>query len=105
MGALVQQAAAIAFKNTIKRLWKPVDDTAVLSDDDKNHVKDQVLSLMLSTPELVQRQLSETIAIIAQHDFPQDWLSLMPTMAEKIQQPDYHAIGGVLRTALPLFRR
>lgn len=101
----MQQAAAIAFKNTVKRQWRSEDGQAsVLSDADKEQVKAQVVQLMLATPERVQKQLSEAIAVIAKYDFPDHWQSLMPTLAERLAAADYHAIIGVLRTAQPIFR-
>lgn len=41
-----------------------------LSQEEKDAVKGSILDLMCSVPSDVQKQLSEALAIISQHDFP-----------------------------------
>ena len=99
----IQMAAAIAFKNLLRRQWTSEDSK--LSGEDRAAVKHAVVDLMLRAPDNIQRLLSEGIAIIADHDFPQEWDDLLPHLVSKFSTPDFNAINGVLRTASPLFRR
>ena len=99
----LRQAAAIAFKNLVRRQWASEDSQ--LGEADRISIKTKVIELMLHAPDSIQRQLSEAIAIIAKHDFPERWQELLPLLVEKFATPDFGAINGVLRTANPLFRR
>ena len=67
--------------------------------------KSSLPNLMLSTPPLVQAQLSEALSIICAHDFPQQWPELLPELQQKLQTSDLHIICGVLATANSIFKR
>ncbi|XP_045151350.1 exportin-2 [Echinops telfairi] len=60
---------------------------------------------MLSSPEQMQKQLSDAISIIGREDFPQKWPDLLTEMVNRFQSGDFHVINGVLRTAHSLFKR
>eukprot|EP00054_Salpingoeca_dolichothecata_P005032 m.32842 g.32842 ORF g.32842 m.32842 type:complete len:972 (-) comp15079_c0_seq1:180-3095(-) len=102
----VRIAAAIAFKNFIKRNWAPDDTNAeTISQEDRVAVKTEVVDLMLQCPRSAQLQLSEAIAIIGKHDFPEQWPDLLGYMVSKFEAGDFNHINGVLQTAQQLFRR
>eukprot|EP00051_Salpingoeca_urceolata_P014441 m.183859 g.183859 ORF g.183859 m.183859 type:complete len:978 (+) comp18088_c0_seq1:151-3084(+) len=107
----LRQQAAITFKNFIKRSWDPDGETdtggppAIISPGDREAIKQKVVELMLRLPESMQKQLSETIAIIGKSDFPDKWPNLLPDMVAHFATGDFNIINGVLRTAHPLFRR
>lgn len=63
------------------------------------------MHLMLSSPEQIQKQLSDAISIIGREDFPQKWPDLLTEMVNRFQSGDFHVINGVLRTAHSLFKR
>ncbi len=98
-----QQLAAVAFKNTVRRQWPP-DSEAPIEEADRITIKTHIMDTMLAAAEPVQRQLSEAIATIAHHDFPEQWQDFLPNLVAKLAQPDLHVINGVLRTANPLFQ-
>ncbi|KAF9794424.1 hypothetical protein SFRURICE_009680 [Spodoptera frugiperda] len=102
----IRVAAAIAFKNFIKRNW-PIDEDGVnrIHASDRNTIKTLIVSLMLKSPEAIQRQFSDAVSIIGKCDFPENWPSLIPEMVEKFNTGDFHVINGVLRTAHSLFKR
>ncbi|KAF9416074.1 hypothetical protein HW555_006486 [Spodoptera exigua] len=102
----IRVAAAIAFKNFIKRNW-PIDEDGVnrIHASDRNTIKTLIVSLMLKSPEAIQRQFSDAVSIIGKSDFPENWPSLIPEMVEKFNTGDFHVINGVLRTAHSLFKR
>jgi exportin-2 (importin alpha re-exporter) len=60
---------------------------------------------MLSTPVSVQRQLTEALAIISKHDFPQNWPSLLPELVARTADADFRVVNGVLQVANSIFKR
>ncbi|XP_062512936.1 exportin-2-like [Corticium candelabrum] len=102
----IRIAAAISFKNFVRRNWRTVEDhDNRISDGDRSTVRRLIVSLMLKTPERIQVQLSEAIGIIGREDFPDKWPELLTELVEKFSSGDVHVINGVLKTAHSLFRR
>mmetsp|Transcript_40918 Transcript_40918/g.105829 ORF Transcript_40918/g.105829 Transcript_40918/m.105829 type:complete len:971 (-) Transcript_40918:235-3147(-) len=110
----IRQAAAVNFKNHIKRRWVDPDpelfggaDVPPIADDEKEHIKGLITSLMVSTPPRVQSQLSEALTIISQHDFPAKWQALLPELTTKLKEQggDFTVVSGVLETANSVFKR
>ena len=99
----VRQAAAIFFKNAIKRKWE--QEEGGLSNEDKTQIKEQIIAVMLHTPQFIQKQICEAISRIAKVDFPHNWPQLLPSLVEHLSGTDFHAITGVLRAADPIFWR
>ena len=60
---------------------------------------------MLTSPEQIQRQLSDAISIISKEDFPEKWENLLTDMVQKFNTGDFHIINGILRTAHSIFKR
>lgn len=60
---------------------------------------------MLSTPPLVQAQLSEALSIICSHDFPKAWPTLLPELVARLEGADLNTMHGVLTTANSIFKR
>lgn len=103
---IVRSASAVIFKNFIKRLWKVEEDQPDrIHPSDRTAIKQAIVSLMLKSPEKVQRQLSEAISIIGREDFPNKWPNLMGEMVERFASGDFHVINGVLLTAHSIFQR
>ena len=106
VGSHVRLAASIMFKNFVKRNWRvPEDSPNKVSDIDRQLIKKHIVSLMLKTPEVIQKQLSDAITIIGREDFPGNWAGLLDEMVEHFKTGDFHAINGVLRTAHSLTKR
>ncbi len=69
-------------------------------------IKGIMLPFLLSGPPPKLRSLlAESLAIIAQHDFPQFWPNLVGDLVARANTQDYHLLNGVLRTAHSVFRR
>uniref|UniRef100_A0A4W4EB68 Exportin-2 n=1 Tax=Electrophorus electricus TaxID=8005 RepID=A0A4W4EB68_ELEEL len=103
---VIRVCAAVTFKNYIKRNWRIVEDEPnKISDPDRTAVKANIVNLMLTSPEQIQKQLSDAISIIGREDFPQKWPDLLTEMVTRFQSGDFHIINGVLRTAHSLFKR
>uniref|UniRef100_A0A8C7VB56 Exportin-2 n=3 Tax=Oncorhynchus mykiss TaxID=8022 RepID=A0A8C7VB56_ONCMY len=103
---VIRVCAAVTFKNYIKRNWRIIEDEPnKISDPDRTTIKANIVNLMLSSPEQIQKQLSDAISIIGREDFPQKWPDLLTEMVTRFQSGDFHIINGVLRTAHSLFKR
>ena len=102
----IRLAAAINFKNFVKRNWRVVpDEPSKVSPTDRAAIKKSIVGLMLKTPDVVQRQLSDAITIIGREDFPNNWQGLLQEMVDHFRGGDFHQINGVLRTAHSLTKR
>merc|ERR1719411_1249211 len=100
----VKLAAAINFKNYIKRNWKITEDDKIHGDD-REAIKRSIVELMLKSPSGIQKQLSAAIAIIGQQDFPAKWPNLIGEMVAKFATGDFHVINGVHQTAFSIFEK
>lgn len=99
-------SASITFKNYVKRNWKSNEDFGdKIVANDRQSIKTSITELMLSSPEQIQRQLSDAISIISKEDFPEKWPELLPALVPKLKCGDFHVINGVLRTAHSIFKR
>ena len=98
--AHVRQAGAITFKNYVKKGWQPAEDSDAVAivEGDREQIKTHIVTLMLSVPEQVQRQLSEGLSIIASHDFPGKWTNLLPELMTQLFSGNPATINGVLQT-------
>ncbi|XP_017781726.1 PREDICTED: exportin-2 [Nicrophorus vespilloides] len=102
----IRVAGAVAFKNFIKRNWSVEDDQPDrIHESDRSQIKALIVTLMLSSPESIQKQLSDAISIIGKTDFPLKWPELITQMVEKFSTGDFNVINGVLRTAHSLFKK
>jgi len=106
--------AAVTLKNYVKRNWKLSDDV-VLGDnapivdkirgEDRIWIKQNIVELMLTSPEQIQLQLSDAISIVSKEDFPEKWTDLLPSLVERLKTGDFSVANGVLRTAHSIFKR
>lgn len=93
----VRQAAAIQMKNLCRECWterfsfmnanthSSHQQKTILSDDDKDFVRVQLVGSLLSEPEKsIQGLMAETLHSIAIHDFPDNWPTLLPTILQSI---------------------
>ena len=105
---VLRTAASVYFKNFVRKHWS-VPDVAVskISESDRSRIRSLVVSLMLRSPESVQRQLSDAISVIGRHDFPVKWPSLLQELVDHMttSEGDFRVINGVLRTAHSLFKK
>jgi importin-7 len=97
----VRQAAAIQLKNICREGWAerihynpyPTADgepetkhPALLSDNDRDSVKVNLINALLDEPEKSIRDLlAETLQTIVIHDFPDKWANLIPNLLNFIQ--------------------
>lgn len=107
--AAVRQAAAVHFKNIVKKGWdvNAEDGTQgiVISPSDRNMIKSHLVELMCTVPPKIQAQCSEAISLIANVDFPSKWDNLLPELVQKFNSPDPAIVQGVLLTANSILKR
>eukprot|EP01041_Mallomonas_annulata_P009929 gene9929-20647_t len=103
----IRQSASVLFKNVIKRRWQTEEDDKenAIPDGDREAIKLHLINLMCSTPVDVQKQLAEAVSIIAKHDFPAKWDTLIGQLIQKIESKDIHIIKGVMLTANSIMKR
>lgn len=105
----VRQAAAVHFKNIVKKGWdadaEDGTDGIVISDNDRGLIKSHLVNLMCTAPPQIQAQCSEAISLIAEVDFPKRWENLLPELIEKFNSPDPNVVCGVLATANSILKR
>jgi exportin-2 (importin alpha re-exporter) len=106
-----RQAAAIYLKNHTARFYA---DAAWANNApaDRATVKAALVTVMLRVPVLVRRQLSEVLAIIAEHEYPEKWPELVPDLGGKLAAmvatpgvTDWLSVQGVLETLDAVFER
>jgi exportin-2 (importin alpha re-exporter) len=108
----LRQAAAVHFKNTIKNGWvihredgdDNVDSIAI-TESDRITIKSHLVQLMCTVPPSIQGLLSESISLIAKHDYPHQWTNLLPELVHQFNSPDVMTVIGVLKTANSIFDR
>ena len=99
-------SASITFKNFVKKNWRVQEDCEdKISPQDRLTIKSSIAELMLTSPDQIQRQLSDGITIISREDFPDKWQDLLPTLVERLKSGDFNINNGVLKTAHSIFKR
>jgi exportin-2 (importin alpha re-exporter) len=108
-GEALRQAAAVHFKNTIKKGWdvhrEEGNDGIVFTDPDRLTIKSHLVQLMCTVPPRIQALLSESISLIAENDYPDQWSNLLPELVHQFQSTDLTTVIGVLKTANSIFKR
>ncbi|GCB70322.1 hypothetical protein scyTo_0001247 [Scyliorhinus torazame] len=88
---VMKVCSSVTFKNYIKRNWRIIEDEPnKICEADRIAIKANIVNLMLSSPEQIQKQLSDAISIIGREDFPQKWPHLLTEMINRFQSGDFH---------------
>lgn len=98
-------AAALFFKNFLKRKWVNSDGQHLLQPSTVKTVKDEVVGLMISLPERLQIQLGESVSIIADSDFPHNWEDLVSSLVARLSPTDMVTNNGILTVAHSIFKK
>ncbi|XP_020254301.1 LOW QUALITY PROTEIN: exportin-2 [Asparagus officinalis] len=98
--SLRSPSPAINLKNLLRSRYLS------LPDAERAQLKTLIPSILLSSPPRIQPQLSETLAIISSHDFPNSWPSLLPDLVAALRSAaDYSAINSVLAAFNSIFSK
>ena len=111
----IRQQGAVQFKNFVKYNWVPLDpevaqetgieQSRVVHDAEKEQIRQHIVNLMLDAPDRVKAQISEALTLISEHDFPERWPGLLPSIIEKLSSNDLKQLNGVLNTIDSIFKR
>ncbi|KAN0094806.1 CAS/CSE protein, C-terminus domain containing protein [Tylopilus felleus] len=102
----VRLAGGIYLKNVAKLRWE--EDVAPLPEQDKITLRTQLVPAMitLSNPadKSIRAQIAESVALIAELDFPSKWPDLIDQLVLSLSPTEYNINLGVLETAHSIFR-
>eukprot|EP00796_Vickermania_ingenoplastis_P005425 gene5425-3910_t len=78
--------ASIVLKNTVKMGWNPANAEHCIQDYDKMFLREYIIREMLraTSQPVVQRNLAETISVMALVDFPALWPGALTTIIETL---------------------
>ncbi|GIL84239.1 hypothetical protein Vretimale_15865 [Volvox reticuliferus] len=106
----VRHMGAINFKNFVKRSWEKSElheasqgasTQYIISDSDKEVVRQNILEAMIRAPHNIQSQLSEVFKIIVYCDYPDRWPGLMQSLYGNLSAQDQARVyGGLLALRL-----
>lgn len=98
-------AAALFFKNFIKRNWTDEDGVHKLPAQEVQTIKAELIGLMVKVPPALQAQLGDAISVIADSDFWQRWDTLVDDLVSRLTADDAGVNNGVLQVAHSIFKR
>lgn len=113
----VRQAAGVYLKNWTARFYTQADWAEPAHAADRAAVKAAITDVSLRVPVIVRRQLSEVLAIIAEHEYPNTWRELVPELGVRLRAlveggmaarggtEDLVQMQGVLETLHAVFER
>lgn len=97
---------AIVLKNTVKKSWNASNAEHAIMDVDKAEVRARVIESMLRSSGAVQRNLAETVALIADLDFPTRWPDALTLICEVLTTSSVVAdLRSALSTAHSVLRK
>lgn len=103
----VRLSGSVYLKNVTKLRWE--EDIQPLADEDKVALRAQLVPAMLalsaSTDKAIRAQVAESVALIAELDFPNKWDNLIDQLVLSFSQSDYNINLGVLQTAHSIFQQ
>jgi len=99
-------AASIALKNFVKNNWNPEGPlvVALLDDEDRVRLRDRILTAMFQFTGAYRRQLSQTVCIVGELDFPIKWPNLVQLLASQLDGNDFDRIDAALSTIEQLIK-
>ncbi|KAK8199919.1 CAS/CSE protein [Phyllosticta capitalensis] len=98
-------AAALYFKNFIRRNWTDVEGNYKMAQNEVVTVKQELIGLMITQPPAIQTQLGDAISMIAESDFYERWDTLVEDLASRLTPNDAKVNNGVLQVAHSIFKR
>ncbi|DBA79077.1 hypothetical protein WJX77_002150 [Trebouxia sp. C0004] len=81
----VRWLAAVQFKNTITKRWRPKSGLGNLEDGEKEYLRGQILQLILEEDNQIAVQMAVVFAKIARFDYPKAWPGLFTDLLQQLQ--------------------
>ncbi|KAL9688188.1 hypothetical protein QQ045_032605 [Rhodiola kirilowii] len=84
----VRLMASLYFKNSINRYWRNRRDSTGISNEEKAHLRQKLLSHLREENSQIATSLAVIISKVARIDYPKDWPDLFSVLAKKLQSAD-----------------
>ncbi|KAJ8533088.1 hypothetical protein K7X08_015977 [Anisodus acutangulus] len=84
----VRLMASVYFKNSINRYWRNKRDSSGISNEEKLHLRQKLLSHLREENYQIAVTLSVIISKIARIDYPKEWPELFSYLAQQLQSAD-----------------
>ncbi|XP_038702472.1 importin-11-like isoform X3 [Tripterygium wilfordii] len=84
----VRLMASVYFKNTINRYWRIRRDSVGISNEEKLHLRQKLLSHLREENYQIAVILAVLISKIARVDYPKEWPELFSVLAQQLQSTD-----------------
>ncbi|XP_026414929.1 importin-11-like [Papaver somniferum] len=84
----IRLMASVYFKNGINRYWRNRRDSSGISNEEKIHLRQKLLSHMREENYQIAVQLAVLISKIARIDYPKDWPEIFTVLAQQLQSAD-----------------
>ncbi|PUZ73576.1 hypothetical protein GQ55_2G485400 [Panicum hallii var. hallii] len=97
----VRLLATVYFKNSINRYWRHRRDSYGISNEEKDHLRKNLLLNIREENSQIALQLAVLISKIARLDYPKEWPDLLSVLAQQLQSTDVLASHRVF---MVLFR-
>ncbi|KAF3450391.1 hypothetical protein FNV43_RR06471 [Rhamnella rubrinervis] len=97
----VRLLASVYFKNSINRYWRNRRDSLGISNEEKAHLRQKLLSHLREENYQIAVMLAVLISKIARIDYPKEWAELFSVLAQQLQSAD---VLSSHRIFLTLFR-
>ncbi|CAG8538941.1 11296_t:CDS:10 [Paraglomus occultum] len=103
IGLEIRFAAALFFKNYIKRNW--LEESDLLPDDIRMAIKTEIIDILVAVPDRIRPPLSDAVSLISESDFPEKWETLIQQLVAKLTVKDFTQNNAILDTAHAIFKR
>jgi len=97
----VRLMASVYFKNSINRHWKSRRNSWSMSNEEKSHLRQKLLSHLREENYQIAEMLAVLISKIARFDYPREWPDLFSVLAQQLHSADVLASHRIF---LILFR-
>lgn len=84
----VRLMASVYFKNSINRYWRNRRDSTGISNEEKIHLRQKLLSHLREENYQIALMLAVLISKIARFDYPKEWPELFSVLAQQLQSSD-----------------
>lgn len=84
----VRLLASVYFKNGVNRYWRNRRDSLGISNEEKLHLRQKLLSYLREENYQIALTLAVLISKIARIDYPKEWPDLFSSLAQQLQSAD-----------------